>query len=75
MELKKLVRQSLLPENSKSLLSIACFICGLLSIGFSLGIFFISNTINENTDINKFIVLFIGLWAPTLISIANFFKK
>jgi hypothetical protein len=77
LEIKEYIRQYLLPENSKMLLSLACFALGLFSILSSL-IFFIiflpTISIYKSIEI-LLVILFVGLWAPTLIGVANFLKK
>lgn len=59
-----------LPENSLKLLSATCFILGIICIPISLSIVLYS----LNQVPNFLVGLFIGLWAPTLIGIANFLK-
>lgn len=75
--LKNYLRIAFLPENSSLLLSLVCFALGVLSIIASIGLFVVAIPFYKDitsTDINM-VVLFLGLWAPTLISIANYFKK
>lgn len=63
-------------KNSLCLLEKACFAFGVLSIPASLFVMFIFGAPdNANVDYNQKMALFIGLWAPTLISIANYLKK
>jgi len=61
----------LTPKQSVKTLSVLLFFIGLTCIPASL---FVVLSSGYNLD-NKIMGLFIGLWAPTLISIANFFKN
>jgi hypothetical protein len=72
--IKNLIKYYLLPENSKKLLSLMCFFFGICSV--CLSIFLIIIPISNSTENFNFKLfsLFIGLWAPTLISIANYLK-
>jgi len=75
MKIRSILKYYLLPENSKLLFSFSCFVLGLLSILASLGMFFISASYNHPDSVSTFLILFVGLWAPTLMGIANYLKK
>jgi hypothetical protein len=68
--LKYKISYYLLPQNSIKLLSMACFILGLLCIPFSLSIVLFSTDSLQNMLMG----LFVGLWSPTLIGIGNYLK-
>jgi hypothetical protein len=77
IEVKEYIRQYFLPENSKQLLSVTCFILGIVSIFSSLSFFVFYLPYMEVTNVVdiKLIILFVGLWACTLVGVANFLKK
>lgn len=73
-KLKNKLRYYFLPENSQKLLSIVCFLLGLLCI--PLSIFVMLFPFQDNTEYSQqLIAIFIGLWAINLVNIATYLKK
>lgn len=58
------------PKYAEKTLSVCFLIFGILSIPVSLLITLSSHSVDD-----KLIGVFIGLWAPTLISLANYLKN
>jgi hypothetical protein len=70
---KKIFNYIIRKENSKILLMYVCFYIGILSIPLSASLMlFFYNSVEDNA---QRLSLFVGLWAPTMIGIANFLKK
>jgi hypothetical protein len=66
-----------LPENSRALLSIVCFIMGLCCVPISAFLMlynFPENVLNKDYS-NQILSIFFGLWAINLVCIANYLKK
>lgn len=59
------------PKNSVRVLSICCLVFGILSIPLSLLITYLTTPTIEH----KILGIFVGIWAPTLISLATYFKN
>jgi hypothetical protein len=74
--MKQKIRFLLDPKNSLYILEKVCFTFGVLSVFFSLTIMLL---FGGSTDLesahNQRLALFVGLWAPTLIGIANYLKR
>ena len=63
-------------KNSLCLLEKVCFAFGVLSIPASLFIMFVFGAPGSiNVEYSQKMAIFIGLWAPTLVGIANYLKK
>ena len=57
---------------SKAMISRTCFIASMVSVAFSIATWSLAG--DDPAHAERF-GIFVGLWAPTLMGLANYYKK
>lgn len=76
-KLRNKLRLFLVPENYVTILSVVCFILGVLCVPISafLMLHNFPQDIESKNYGNQLLSIFIGLWAVNLVGVANFLKN